>query len=188
MGVAGMPMISINKAQAPPLAGGVPSRTRASYVRSLPESCGLLSSTTRSDTLSPLKIESVALGLSLRKLSFPWLHSGTKLLVCICPARRAGRSVKQTVTGFTPRKTSFPSLKLTFFAFCTKRTSTFFSDCLPVAVHVITGLALGAGVGDAARVMNRLVAMVMPANAPHIRMSLFIFMGWFDLSFIGLVS
>jgi hypothetical protein len=63
---------------------------------------------------------------------------------------RAGRSVKQTVTEFTPRKTSFPSLKLTFFAFCTNRTSTFFSDCLPVAVQVITGLALGAGAGGEA--------------------------------------
>src|SRR4030095_6465689 len=45
---------------------------------------------------------------------------------------RTGRSVKHTVTGFTPRKTSFPPLKLILFAFCTKRTSTFF-DCLPPA-------------------------------------------------------
>src|SRR5882724_472054 len=91
---------------------------------------------------------------------------------------RAGRSVKQTVTEFTPRKTSFPSLKLTFFAFCTNRTSTFFSDCLPVAVQVITGLALGAGVGGAAQVVNGF-AILMAAEAAHIRMSLFIFIGWF---------
>src|SRR5437762_12611034 len=71
------------------------------------------------------------------------------LLVCICPAMRAGRSVKHTVTGLTPRKTIFPLLKLTFFAFCTKRTSTFF-DCLPPAVQVISGFAVGAGVGGCA--------------------------------------
>src|SRR5438128_3004106 len=97
------------------------------------------------------------------------------LLVCICPAMRVGRSVKQTVTGFTSRRTSFPWLKLTSFAFCTKRTSTFF-DCLPPAVHVISAFALGAGVGDAAWAVNGF-AMMMPANAPHIRMSLFIFIG-----------
>src|SRR4029077_15372106 len=94
---------------------------------------------------------------------------------CIWPAMRAGRSVKQTVTEFTPRKTSFPSLKLTFFAFCTNRTSTFFSDCLPVAVQVITGLALGAGAGDWAWVANGFAMML--ANAAHIRTSLFIFIG-----------
>src|SRR6476659_1898491 len=98
---------------------------------------------------------------------------------------RAGRSVKQTVTEFTPRKTSFPSLKLTFFAFCTNRTSTFFSDCLPVAVQVMTGLALGAGVGDAAWTLNGL-GMMMPATAPHIRMCLFILIGFrINLGFIG---
>src|SRR5437660_9331662 len=101
---------------------------------------------------------------------------------------RAGRSVKQTVTEFTPRKTSFPSLKLTFFAFCTKRTSTFFSDCLPVAVQVISASLLEAGAGDWAWVANGF-AMMMLANAAHIRTSLFIFIGFlccgFDLSFIG---
>src|SRR6266581_9106479 len=106
------------------------------------------------------------------------------LLVCICPAMRAGRSVKHTVTGFTPRRTSFPLLKLTFFAFCTKRTSTFF-DCLPLAVQVISAFALGAGVGDAAKAAKGFT-MMMPANAPHIRMSLFILIGReFDLRFIG---
>src|SRR4029077_9539743 len=114
--------------------------------------------------------ESVALGLSLRKLSFPWLQSGTNLLVCICPAIRAGRSVKHTVTGSTPRKTSFPSLKLIFFAFCTKRTSTFF-DCLPVAVQMITGLARGAGAGGEAWAVKGFV-MMMTVNAPLITMSL----------------
>src|SRR6266513_1514934 len=88
---------------------------------------------------------------------------------------RAGRSVKATVTGFTPRKTSFPLLKLTFFAFCTKRTSTFF-DCLPVAVQVINGFAAGHGVGDAAEAVKGF-AILIPANAPHVRMSLFIFIG-----------
>src|SRR2546421_5040214 len=100
---------------------------------------------------------------------------------------RAGRSVKQTVTEFTPRKTSFPSLKLTSFAFCTNRTSTFFSDCLPVAVQVITGLALGAGAGGEAEAVKGL-AMMMPASAPLIRMSLFTLIGRrFDCGFIGLV-
>src|SRR6476659_6965362 len=99
---------------------------------------------------------------------------------------RAGRSVKQTVTEFTPCKTSFPSLKLTFFAFCTNRTSTFFSDCLPVAVQVITGLALGAGAGGEAYVMKGLVR-IMPTSAPLIRMSLFALTGrGFDLGFMGL--
>src|SRR5207302_2758235 len=105
------------------------------------------------------------------------------LLVCICPAMRAGRSVKQTVTGFTSRRTSFPWLKLTFFAFCTKSTSTFF-DCLPPAVQVISGFALGAGAGDAAKALNGF-AIVMPANAPHIRISLVIFISCgFVLTFI----
>src|SRR5436305_189476 len=88
---------------------------------------------------------------------------------------RAGRSVKQTVTGLTPRKTSFPWLKLTFFAFCTKRTSTFF-DCLPPAVQVISAFSLGAGAGDWAYAMNR-VAIMMAGNAPNITMSLVIFIG-----------
>src|SRR5205823_10431534 len=92
----------------------------------------------------------------------------------MCPAMRAGRSVKATVTGFTPRNTSFPLLKLTFFAFCTKRTSTFF-DCLPPAVQVISG-ALEADVGGAAWVVDGFVTP-RPANALHIRMSLFIFIG-----------
>src|SRR6476646_5945866 len=100
---------------------------------------------------------------------------------------RAGRSVKQTVTEFTPRKTSFPSLKLTFFAFCTTRTSTFFSDCLPVAVQVISTSLLEAGGGDWAWVANGF-AMMMLANAAHIRTSLFIFIGFlccgFGFSFI----
>src|SRR6266446_217854 len=98
------------------------------------------------------------------------------LLVCICPAMRAGRSVKHTVTGLTPRKTSFPLLKLTFLTFCTKRTSTFL-DCLPLAVQVISGLAPGAGVGDAAEVVKGFGTM-MAARAPQIRMSLFIFIGF----------
>src|SRR5439155_25078948 len=88
------------------------------------------------------------------------------LLVCICPAMRAGRLVKHTVTGFTPRKMSFPLWKLTFFAICTKSTSTFF-DCLPLAVQLISAFALEAGVGDAAWVVNG-SAMMMPANAQHI--------------------
>src|SRR4029453_12848820 len=105
------------------------------------------------------------------------------LLVCIWPGIRAGRSVKHTVTGFTPRKTTFPSLKLIFFAFCTNRTSTFF-DCLPVAVQVITGLALGAGVGDAAYAVKGF-DMMMTVNAPPITMSLVILVGCgFVLSFM----
>src|SRR5205823_12489862 len=97
---------------------------------------------------------------------------------------RAGRSVKQTVTEFTPRKTSFPSLKLTFFAFCTNRTSTFFSDCLPVAVQVITGLGLGAGAGGEAKAVKGF-AMMMPVNAPR-RIDLFILIRCrIDLSLIG---
>src|SRR6266481_6360590 len=99
---------------------------------------------------------------------------------------RAGRSVKHTVTGFTPRRTSFPLLKVIFFAFCTKRTSTFF-DCLPLAVQVISGFTLGAGVGDAAYTVNG-CAMMMPANAPHIRMSLFIFIGFVWVWFCVVVS
>src|SRR5437867_12744950 len=109
------------------------------------------------------------------------------LLVCICPAMRAGRSVKHTVTGFTPRRASFPSLKLTFFAFCTKRTSTLF-DCLPPAVQVISAFLSVVSAGDCAWVVDRF-GILMPARAPHIRISLFIFIGLvccgFDLSFIG---
>src|SRR5205823_8494629 len=88
---------------------------------------------------------------------------------------RAGRSVKQTVTGLTSRRSSFPWLKLTFFAFCTKRTSTFF-DCLPPAVQVISGFASETGVGDSAKVVNGFVMMI-PAKAPHVIIRLFIFIG-----------
>src|SRR5207253_9984977 len=90
----------------------------------------------------------------------------------MCPAMRAGRSVKATVTGFTPRKTSFPLLKLTFFAFCTKRTSTLF-DCLPLAVQVISAFAPGAGGGNAVSVVNGF-AMLIAVNTEHIRIGLFI--------------
>src|SRR5947199_10148149 len=105
---------------------------------------------------------------------------------------RAGRSVKQTVTGFTPPKTSFPLLKVTFFAFCTKSTSTFF-DCLPPAVQIISAFLLLVSAGDCAWVVDRF-AILRPVRAPHIRISLFIFIGFVssafgfgltDLSFIG---
>src|SRR5436190_24317901 len=102
----------------------------------------------------------------------PFKEGGYTCFMEEIPAAISQRSVKHTVTGFTPHKTIFPLLKLTFFAFCTKRTSTFF-DCLPPAVQVISD-ALVADVGGAAYVVNGFVTL-SPANAPDIRMSLFIF-------------
>src|SRR5215472_11902173 len=69
-------------------------------------------------------MERVALGGSFKKLFFPSLHIGTKSFVGMCPARRSGRSEKQTVKCSTLRNVSFPSAKLSPAAFWTKSTWT----------------------------------------------------------------
>ena len=94
-----------------------------------PFSAGACSTTTTCWSLSPSRIETSALGGSLRKLSLPVLQNGTNATVFMLPAIRSGRSEKNIVIGLTPCKVNLlvDLSKVISFAVCTNRKSAFFA-------------------------------------------------------------